>query len=162
MPLPAYIEEKIQQLKARQETIGHLQNQIAIEREECHRLKKELELYHASVAPIRSCPTEIISMFFGYYVAGNPRLIRRLLLVCHLWHDIAINTPRFWTTIKVQTTDQDNVTFIKACLEHSAESLLHVDINFGDADISSSNWPKVRNFFHETEVHILRNFLLCR
>src|SRR5277367_6684257 len=122
MPLPAYIEEKIQQLKVRQET-------IAIEQEECRRLKKELELYHASVAPISNCPTEIISMFFGYYVAENPRLIRRLLLVCRLWHDIAINTPRFWTTIKVETTDKSNLLFIKACLEHSARSLLHVDIN---------------------------------
>jgi hypothetical protein len=88
------IREKIQRLKDRKKRIRHLQDQIDIEWETCHQLEKELELYHASVAPIRNCPPEILSMFFEYYVAENPRLIRRVLLVCRLWHFIAINTPQ--------------------------------------------------------------------
>lgn len=164
-PVPAYIKEKIQQLKAHQETIEHLKNRIAIEREACHQLEKELELYHASVAPIRNCPPEILSMFFEYYVAENPRLIRRLLLVCRLWHRIAINTPQFWTTIKVsfnstliKATNQSNSRFIKACLEHSAESLLHVDVDFRAEDVWALDWSEVRTFFLETELHMPRTF----
>lgn len=131
-----------------------LNSQLAATKQECDRLEREIEVYQASVAPIRNCPPEILSMFFEHYVTPNPRFVGDLLFVCKLWYNIIVNTPRFWTTLGITFDSTNhrktvnliahNALYITACLKHSASSLIHIDVDFGALQVYSSHWPEVR------------------
>lgn len=93
------------------------------------------------LAPVQKCPNEILLAIFNLYTSENPRVIRRLLLVCKQWYNLAINTTRLWTHLPFKipppeirnpkrTFESATVAFIKACLKRAGNSLLHIEASF--------------------------------
>ena len=94
--------------------------------------------YRASLAPIRKCPSEILAAIFRSYLEDNPRRIRRLLLVCRLWHNLTLQTPDLWTNIPIifdsgSEAAKDVVDSIKprilACIKYSRNLPLDIDLD---------------------------------
>jgi hypothetical protein len=129
--LPPDIKAKVTLLEQHRQTIESLS-------QECERLERELMQYHASVAPIRKFPQEILLEIFRFYLSENPRLIRRLGLVCKSWYLIVINAPTLWTQIPIlidtREVDAREVARsiaprIDACFRYSGNLLWDIDIN---------------------------------
>jgi hypothetical protein len=125
-------------------------------RQECERLERELAQYHASVAPIRKCPQEILLDIFRLYLSDNPRLIRRLGLVCKSWNLIVTRAPTLWTQIPIlidtrvfdaQIVAQSIAPRIDACLRYSGNLLW-------DIDIDMEHMVSVRGFLSTQEYDI--------
>jgi hypothetical protein len=76
-------------------------------------------------------------MIFRLYLAEDPRRVRRLLLVCRQWYDIAIKDPRLWNHIYIKADKQWDLKSVavsyknhaKMCLQRSGGSLLDVKID---------------------------------
>lgn len=99
--------------------------------------------------PIQESPGEILLIIFNLYLADDPRLVRRLMLVCKRWYFIIINTPQIWTYISFKIPwwypddasyptslspkhqfETTTMPFIRACLKHVGLSLLHIHADF--------------------------------
>lgn len=87
-------DSRLQKLKLLRQRMCDLQAEIA-------GLEAQLTSEEIAVFPIQTIPAEVLSMIFSQYLHDNPRLIRRLLLVCRRWYDTAINDPKLWTIIKL-------------------------------------------------------------
>ena len=61
----------------------------------------------AQVAPIRSLPTEVLSNVFSFYGLSHPQDLNTLTAVCRFWRNVALNDPRLWSIIPIQTSSQD-------------------------------------------------------
>ena len=125
-----------------QTLVSDLKSKLRLAQQECRRLEKEFDRYQASIpsiAPIRTCPPEILSIIFQFYLLKNPRLIRRLLLVCRKWYKLVVNDPRMWNRIFVTIGDDWDVKCtaksikrrINVCLRRSATLLLDLNLDFG-------------------------------
>src|ERR1700760_3745625 len=99
-PLPDLedINEKILSIK---EKIKQLQIELYEAVQTRGQLEIEVDKYRAAVAPIRRKPPEILAVFFEYYVELNTIHIRRLILVCKLWHQVGMSTPPLFTYIEL-------------------------------------------------------------
>ncbi|KIM20853.1 hypothetical protein M408DRAFT_30052 [Serendipita vermifera MAFF 305830] len=137
---PPEIRRKLEALKHQHEIIGKLRSRMTAAQLECTRLETEIFHYRASVAPIRKCPQELLLLFFEYYTCENPRLIRRLLLVCKEWYELAISSPRLWNRIPIKFDSswdiESTCEFIKKrldkCLELSGILPLELNLEFGE------------------------------
>jgi F-box-like len=102
------------------------------------RWEKELQIYCHSITPIQNIPTETLSLIFKSYLADNPRLIRRLLLVSRRWYEVAISDPSLWTSLSISIQEseadldkyvEEVMPYIVACLQRSQSMLLHVTLD---------------------------------
>jgi F-box-like len=125
--------------KSKLETLTRLKKHISEIQKQCKLLEKELATENRHVGNIRAIPPEILSIIFGFYVKETPSRIRRLMLVCKQWCDIAINNPQLWTSITIEADlyagdFQDGSErlrpFIQACVLRSGIALLHIDLDF--------------------------------
>ncbi|KIM32545.1 hypothetical protein M408DRAFT_182996 [Serendipita vermifera MAFF 305830] len=136
---PPEICRKLEALQHQYELIEELRSRMSAAQLECARLETEISEYRASVAPIRKCPQEILLMFFEYYVHEDPRLIRRLLLVCKQWYELAISSPRLWNRILIEFDSDWDIESIcksikkrlKKCLKLSGTVPLELHLDFG-------------------------------
>jgi F-box-like len=136
---PPKIEELLKSMEKAQIRIENLSQQLNTAKSEYTRLKIEWKAYKASIAPIRTCPPEVLSIIFHLYLRENPRLVRRLLLVCKEWYSLVVNDPRMWNRIPVTIPDEWDVEStavpierrIKCCLQRSGTLLLELELNLG-------------------------------
>ena len=111
------IEEHELQLASIQVQVEHLKRRLAdMEHRQAH-TKDVLTKLHATLAPIKRLPPELLSEIFEYCLeAGGPRMLLSysarsreapLLLgrVCRSWRAIAHATPRLWRDIFVNVCD---------------------------------------------------------
>ncbi|KIM20850.1 hypothetical protein M408DRAFT_30049 [Serendipita vermifera MAFF 305830] len=137
---PPEIRKKLEALQFQHELIEELRSRISAAELECVRLETEIFEYRASVAPVRRCPQELLLMFFEYYTCENPRLIRRLLLVCKQWYELAISSPRLWNRIPITFDPEWDVEstcdFIRKrlqkCIDLSGSLPLELNVDFGN------------------------------
>lgn len=135
-PYPPNIEALLNSLETSQNNVSYLEEKLSLARQECHRLEKEFAEYQASIAPIHTCPPEVLSEVFNFYLLENPRIIRRLLLVCRQWYNVAVNDPRLWNRIFISIGDEWDVRGVaasiqrrvKLCLERSGTLPLEIDL----------------------------------
>lgn len=137
--MPLDIEAKVTSLKQHRQS-------IEAPSQGSERLEQEITQYSVSAAPIRRCPVEILLEIFQLYLAENPRLIRRLMLVSKSWHQNIVNNPGLWTYIPVivntfvptaQAVVDSIIPRIDACFQYSGSSMLRVELVLGswmDAD----------------------------
>jgi hypothetical protein len=104
--------------------------------------REDLATPDLPLAPIQRCPSDVLLIIFEFYLADNPRYIRRLLLVCKQWCIVVRETPQLWTHIRFRIPSSyskinprlllhsDITAFVKACLKRAGNSLLHIDANF--------------------------------
>ncbi|KIM32546.1 hypothetical protein M408DRAFT_19946 [Serendipita vermifera MAFF 305830] len=137
---PPEIRKKLEVLQLQHELIEKLRSRISTAELECVRLETEILEYRASVAPIRRCPQELLLMFFKYYTYENPRLIRRLLLVCKQWYELAISSPRLWNRIPIEFNPEWDVESacdlikkrLEKCIDLSGSLPLELSLDFGN------------------------------
>lgn len=104
--------------------------------------------------PIQESPKDILLIIFEFYLADDPRLVRRLMLVCKRWYSFIINTPQLWTYISFKVPcwypgddesyptsfsprhqfETTTTPFIQACLKHAGSSLLHIEADFANLE----------------------------
>jgi hypothetical protein len=137
---PPKIEELLKSMKKAQTHIENLSEQLNTAKSEYNRLELKWENYKASIAPIRSCPPEVLSMIFHFYLRENPRLVRRLLLVCKQWYSLVVNDPQMWNRISVTVPNEWDIEStavpierrIKCCLQRSGTLLLELDLDLSN------------------------------
>jgi hypothetical protein len=157
--IPAEIRNKVAMLEHHRAEIKRLKQLIETSEQQCYLLESELAAYRASVAPIRKCPVEILAMIFRAYLEDNPRLIRRLILVCRLWHDLAHQTPDLWTNIPIVFDSTEEPTKyvvdsikprVAACIKYSRNLPLNIDLDLNNLSTSMGYiWNKARIFQNE-------------
>jgi len=155
------IEGLLKSMKRAQRRIKSLQEQLKTAKSEYNRLELEWEDYKASIAPIRTCPPEVLSMIFHFYLLKNPRLVRRLLLVCKQWYSLVVNNPLMWNRIFVTVPDVWDIESaarpikrrIKCCLQRSGTLLLDIDLDLSNLRSEEDQIiEKIRmSFIHEVE-----------
>lgn len=130
--LPEDIASKFESLRTIVSTIRKLELDLLAAKAEQNRLESELAPY----APIHQLPTEILTRIFEEYIVDQPTHIRRLLLVCGLWHDIVEKTPRLWTNIQI-ILDGENLKkprslrkYVRKCRDNSGDHLLDVHVDY--------------------------------
>jgi F-box-like len=118
--------------------VKDITDRLKAAQEECDRLELEWHSYSSTLSPIRPCPPEILSMIFRIYLAENPRRVRRLLLVCRQWHEVAKNDPQLWNRIRIKVNERDwNLKSMSKsyekhtmmCLQRSGASLLDIEVD---------------------------------
>ncbi|KAL1735680.1 hypothetical protein EV714DRAFT_267821 [Schizophyllum commune] len=90
------------------EDVAYLQRVLLELAEHKRRLLRRVDLQKAYVAPIRGLPAELLSEIF-YHCCGefdditskNSCMPLVLGAVCKRWHDIAHDTPRLWTDVRM-------------------------------------------------------------
>jgi hypothetical protein len=136
--LPAEIQNKAAMLEHHRAETKRLKQLLEISDQQCHLLESDLAHYRASVAPIRKCPSEILAAIFRAYLEDNPRQIRRLVLVCRLWHNLTIQTPDLWTNIPIvfdsslvpaKTVVDSIKPRVMACIKYSRNLPLDIDLD---------------------------------
>jgi F-box-like len=154
--------------KSKLKTLTRLKNHISEIQKQCTLLEEELAGENRHVGSVRAMPPEILSIIFGFYVKAKPRLIRRLMLVCKQWHDVAINNPQLWTSIGIEAGLYDGEfqygakrlrPFVRACVQRSGTALLHIDLDFGffsswDQHVERELISTLSNLFPEAEGEI--------
>jgi F-box-like len=137
---PPKIEELLKSMEKAQIHIKNLNEQLNTAKSEYNRLELEWENYKASIAPILTCPPEVLSMVFHFYLRENPRLVRRLLLVCKQWYNLVVHDPRMWNRISVTVPNEWDIESaavpierrIKCCLQRSGTLLLDLDLDLSN------------------------------
>jgi hypothetical protein len=90
---PPEIRHKLAALHSQEAIIKQLSQSLKQAQIEYDRLKMEICVYRASVAPMQRCPEEVILMIFQAYANKDASLATRLLSVCRRWHHIVVNAP---------------------------------------------------------------------
>ncbi|KAI4526039.1 hypothetical protein K525DRAFT_265486 [Schizophyllum commune Loenen D] len=90
------------------EDVAYLQRVLLELAEHKRRLLRRVDLQKAYVAPIRGLPTELLSEIFYHccvefddITSKNSCMPLVLGAVCKRWHDIAHDTPRMWTDVRM-------------------------------------------------------------
>jgi F-box-like len=118
--------------------VKDITDRLKTAQEECRRLEREWHSYSSTLSPIRACPLEILSMIFRLYLAENPRRVRRLLLVCRQWHEVAIKDPQLWNRICIKVDEKvwdlksvcdSYKKHARMCLQRSGAALLDIKID---------------------------------
>jgi F-box-like len=147
---PPEIRGKLESLRHQIKVIEDLSKLVEIAQIERKRLENEIQLYRASVAPIRKCPAEVLLMIFKLFSCKDPKLATRLLRVCRQWYEIAMNSPGLWTYIEISTkctwnqqkeAMKDNAK-AAACLQRSASLPLRICLDFRAMDSGRTNMIK--------------------
>jgi hypothetical protein len=124
------------------ERVNDLKNLLSIAEEKVTQLKRELDEYHARIAPtpINGCPLEILSMIFRLSIpeCDTIRHMGHLLLVCKRWYTLVVKDPQMWNTIIFSTPMQWDMRswsdstrlYVESCVERSRATSLNINLNF--------------------------------
>ncbi|KAI5894537.1 uncharacterized protein SCHCODRAFT_02534462 [Schizophyllum commune H4-8] len=92
------------------------------------RITRQLDLISSTLAPVRRVPREILSHIFVVFLelsrSDDPtRLVSRTVAgVCRLWRDVALDTPRLWTQIRVSRRKSDPTSVLDRCVEQASRA----------------------------------------
>ncbi|KAF7319589.1 Short-chain dehydrogenase/reductase family protein [Mycena chlorophos] len=130
----------IQGLKLHRPTLDPLRKRLKKKREQLARLTAEIEEIESELEqyayPVHTLPKEIISFIFQHYVPTAPRrasLLHRwspIMLghICRAWREIALETPRLWSSFSLVITPKSKMHRIlkiaRLFLERSAPAPL--------------------------------------
>ncbi|KIM32556.1 hypothetical protein M408DRAFT_183049 [Serendipita vermifera MAFF 305830] len=144
---PPEIREKLEALQYQNNLVEELQFRLNAVQRERDRLEKEIDEYRMSAQSyIRKCPKEILMILFEFYTLENPRVVRRLLLVCKEWYQLAVSMPRLWNRIPINIDHVWDVTFscndisrrVEICLQRSGSLPLELDLDFTNFESSGA------------------------
>jgi len=133
------LAHKADDAKSKLKALEVLKDHIRQLQEQCRRLEGELVAQNRQVGSVRALPREVLSIIFSFYLEGSPRNIRRLMLVCKQWYNVAVSNSHFWTRIRIEEDGyvgdfkgraNDIEPFIKACVQRSGTVLLHISLDF--------------------------------
>ena len=82
-------------------------------------LQQEIALTLAYVSPIRRLPNELLRAIFLINFEDDARCAWTFSSVCTLWRRISLQTPRLWSRIRVDTTQNSSADIIRLWLERS-------------------------------------------
>ncbi|KAF4590719.1 hypothetical protein EYR40_009316 [Pleurotus pulmonarius] len=115
------------------EAILTLDSKMAQLMNQRHELESHLERAVRLQSPVLRLPSELLSSIFIKGVLGmgdeNPIMVSTLMLVCHYWADVALNTPVLWASIAVSPLD--SLAKARRRLSRSKSCPIDVIINFG-------------------------------
>lgn len=146
--IKSLIEEHEHQLATIQDQVEHLKKRLADMEHRQVQTKDTLVKLHATLAPIKRLPPELLSEIFEQCLdVGNPRVLfsmtarnkeAPLLLgyVCRSWRAIAHATPRLWRDMFVNVCDgrysdklrRDALPVLQTWLAHSGSLPLNLVI----------------------------------
>ena len=135
------LAHKADDIKSKLKALEALKDHIQRLQEQCKRLEDELAAQNRHVGSVRSLPSEILSIIFSFYLEYSRPNIRRLMLVCRQWYNVAINNPHFWTRIRIAEDGYvsnfkrraDGIEpYIKACVVRSGDALLPITLDFSN------------------------------
>ncbi|KAI5835149.1 hypothetical protein K523DRAFT_261328, partial [Schizophyllum commune Tattone D] len=127
--------------------------------ERVNALRRQIEIHDALVHPCRRLPAEILSEVFLLAVPDNwhEKLVGRRTLnfaqVCHLWRNVALTTPRLWTTLRFTEHINPPAKYVTALKDDMAKTAqapleLNLDVNWysesASALFSSASTAKTR------------------
>jgi len=89
-------------------TIANLEQQLAEARKEHHILDAHIQTHRRLLSPIRRLPVDILRLIFEQCLPESHNAIMStsqapmlLTHVCHLWRDVALQSPRLWSSIHI-------------------------------------------------------------
>ena len=126
-------------LKKEKGRLNELRELIIATQENIEHLEQALQRYRAAVtpSPIRRCPPEILGMVFQF-LAVDYEDLHVISLVCKQWHDLVLQDPLLWSTIRVELPYNEwnmkswalsSRSYIRKCLERSRSSRLRVELD---------------------------------
>ncbi|KIM32555.1 hypothetical protein M408DRAFT_19955 [Serendipita vermifera MAFF 305830] len=145
---PPEIRKKLEALQSQNNLIEELQLRLNPAQSERDRLEKEIDEYRASVLSgpsyIRKCPKEVLMIVFEFYTLANPLVVRRLLLVCREWYQLAVSMPRLWNRIPISLpyvwdirSPCKNISRrVEIFLQRSGPLLLELDLDLSSFETS--------------------------
>jgi hypothetical protein len=125
-------------IKACEERIQSLNNQLKEAKEEQRRWERQLTITARGLDHINKYPIEILTEIFQTYLTFNHRHIRRLLLVCKKWYKVVKNAPSLWNRIDVFFPEAsagqsfDLIPYVQACKGRSENLKLEVTLDLGN------------------------------
>ncbi|KAL0961425.1 hypothetical protein HGRIS_006371 [Hohenbuehelia grisea] len=115
------------------EAILSLDSKMAMLMNQRHELESHLEQAVRLQSPVLRLPSELLASIFMMAVLDmgdeNPVLVSTLMLVCHYWSDVAVNTPVLWA--KIAVSPLDSLAKARRRLARSKSCPIDVTINYG-------------------------------
>jgi F-box-like len=93
-------EQTIMGIKKYDDEINRLEEQIEILRRERSLLRTQLDLYRASIAPIKRLSEDVLVLIFSGIIEDPPTAVGQLLFVCRAWYQLVTNQPTLWSSIE--------------------------------------------------------------
>lgn len=105
--------------------------------------------------PIAKLPFELLAYIFEYLATYPPGNLQwtSVMLVCHRWHKVAIDTPKLWTTIACSDRLEDR--WVLPLLKRSQDLPLFISLNGEGAPYKPSHY--FRNTFHKVVTVLVEN-----
>lgn len=114
------------------EAISSLESKMASLITERERLESRLERAVRLRSPIQRLPSELLASIFAIGALEmeeeDPLILANLMLVCHYWLDVAVNTPVLWSRILV--SNHDSLDKARRKLARSKSVPLDICISF--------------------------------
>ncbi|KAJ3895472.1 hypothetical protein GG344DRAFT_38833 [Lentinula edodes] len=115
------------------EAINSLDSKMASLMSQRHELETHLEQAVRLQSPIHRLPNELLASIFVLGVLGirdeNPVMVPTLMLVCHYWEEVVLDTPVLWS--KISVSPHDSLEKARRKLSRSKSCPLDICISFG-------------------------------
>ena len=100
-------------------------------------LFQQRRCYSSLLSPIRCLPIEIFGKIFDYATHDRPRHVLNISAVCHLWRNVALGTPKLWSTLELghHTTRRNMDNYIDSRIERAHSYPLSLVIKKPDPKI---------------------------
>lgn len=91
-------------------------------------LKKEIQMRHAWIAPVRKLPTEILAEIFVYCSSLSRLAPVTIGQVCRFWRQVVLATPQAWCLIflRPEMKDKDEFGYLPLFFARSKPYLVHI------------------------------------
>src|SRR5277367_2261044 len=90
----------ILKIKQYDDAIDRLEGQLEIWQRQRSQLQTQLDLYRASIAPIKRLSEDVLVLIFSEAIARAPITVGQLLFVCRAWYWLVTNQPTLWSRIR--------------------------------------------------------------
>lgn len=144
MPLEVFDEEQtVFQIKQYDDEINRLEERLENLRTERSQLKVRLDLYRASIAPIRRISEDVLVLILSETIAIDASMaIGRLLFVCRDWYRLVRNRRTLWSNIKSAPSEDARhvkrlTSYVKSAVRYSINMPLDIHLDLMDAGVPS-------------------------
>ncbi|KAJ3791283.1 hypothetical protein GGU11DRAFT_672846 [Lentinula aff. detonsa] len=115
------------------EAINSLDSKMASLMSQRHELEVHLEQAVRLQSPIHRLPNELLASIFVIGVLEmadeSPVMVPTLMLVCHYWEEVVLDTPVLWS--KISVSPHDSLEKARRKLSRSKSCPLDISISFG-------------------------------
>ncbi|KAG8801493.1 hypothetical protein FRC16_000374 [Serendipita sp. 398] len=141
------------------EMLQQAEERLAVAPAEVERLRREVAVRKAVIAPIWPLPVEILSIIFlecTYLDWKSPLIIRA---VCRKWHSIVGETKRAWSRLEI--THATPLCFIEFWFQHYVSTPLHLSVHPSGStkavEVALDHQPSLVCFSLFDNLHVLMN-----